>query len=375
MTSLADFDVDPITGFLPNPDPLTQLPPYFAAWDALGTQLPTLLLARKARTHLAAMPLLDIARLEGKLQLERAMLLLTTFANAYVWGEPEAATHIPSNLAVPLCRISELVGRKPIISHASNVLYNWRRIDAHDAIDLDNLAMLQPFLGSSDEAWFVLVTVAIEARGAAALPQLLRAQDAVQANDIAALCDALAHSEQTIEHMSHTLMRMVERCDPHIFFHRVRSFLASWPAPGVIYDGVSDTPMMFVGGSAAQSSLVQALDAALGVRHTSERSRPFLLEMRAYMPPAHRRFIEALERGSDVAAFVHANRVAVPVLAEGYNRCIDLLTDFRRKHMEIATRYITMQAPKPEVALGTGGTNFAHFLDAAKRETKDTRVQ
>ena len=101
---LSDFDVDPITGFLPNPDPLTHLPPQFARWDELGAQLPALLLAGKARTRLASMPLLEVSQLEGRMQLERAMLLLSTFVNAYVWGEPEPATRIPSNLAVPLCR-------------------------------------------------------------------------------------------------------------------------------------------------------------------------------------------------------------------------------------------------------------------------------
>jgi len=374
MINFAPFDIDPLTGFLPNPDPLTHLPPYFAAWDALGAQLPVMLLARKTRAYIAAMPLLDVNRLEGRGQRERAMLLLTTFANAFVWGEPQVATRIPASLAVPLCRVSALVGRKPIISHASNVLYNWLRIDASGSIDLDNLTTLQPFLGSSDEAWFVLVTVAIEARGAAALSQLVRAQAAVVAGDTAEVSSALTQIAQTVEVMTRTLLRMYEQCDPHVFFHRVRPFLAAWPAPGVIYEGVSAAPMIFAGGSAAQSSLVQALDAALGVQHTSERSRPFLHEMRGYMPPGHRRFIETLECGPDMAAFVHANRTTAPLLMDNYNHVIDLLSEFRRQHMEVATRYITMQAPKPEAALGTGGTDFAHFLDATKRETRARRL-
>jgi indoleamine 2,3-dioxygenase len=81
---LTDFDVDPVTGFLPNPDPLTRLPLYFAEWDRIGAQLSALLLAGQARRALATMPTLDPARLCGRHELERAMLLLSTFVNAYV---------------------------------------------------------------------------------------------------------------------------------------------------------------------------------------------------------------------------------------------------------------------------------------------------
>jgi indoleamine 2,3-dioxygenase len=57
-------------------------------------------------------------------------------------------------------------------------------------------------------------------------------------------------------------------------------------------------------------------------------------------------------------------------LLESYNRCIERLTLFRRQHMEIAVRYITMQAPGPDKAVGTGGTSFTHFLGAAKHATR-----
>jgi len=271
---------------------------------------------------------------------------------------------------VPLWQVAEQVGRKPIISHASNVLYNWRRIDPHGGLDLDNLATLQPFLGSSDEAWFVLVTVAIEARGAALLPSLVGAQDAVAMSDVSKLGEALVRIATGIGCLSTTLMRMYDKCDPHVFFHRVRPFLAAWPAPGVIYEGVSETPMLIAGGSAGQSSLVQSLDAALGVRHTHPDTTGFLAEMRGYMPPKHRAFVEALERGPDVRAFLLAHRSSVPTLADAYDGCIAALTDFRRKHMEIAVRYITKQSSASADAVGTGGTPLARFLGATKEETR-----
>ncbi|MCW1969020.1 MAG: indoleamine 2,3-dioxygenase [Anaerolineae bacterium] len=372
--NFADYDVNFDTGFLPNPDPLTRLPSYFEAWDTLGHHLPALLLAGQLRSWVQAMPHLDPARLVGKAELERAMLLLSTLANAYVWADAKPAHVLPRNLAVPLWQVTERLGRKPIIGHAANVLHNWRRLDPNGPISLDNLALLQPFLNSSDEAWFVLVTVAIEADGAKVLPLLLQAQHAVEANDIAALENGLIRIEQGIAQMSATLMRMYEKCDPHIFYHRVRPFLASWPAPGVVYEGVSDTPYIFAGGSAGQSSLIQTLDAAFGVRHTSEHSRHFLAEMRHYMPPPHRAFIVAVEQQFNLRGFVEAQQNQHPSLLAAFNRCIETLTDFRKKHMEIAIRYITMQAPKGTEAIGTGGTSLAQMLGAAKQQTRDSVI-
>lgn len=374
LEQLAEYEIDPARGFLPAEDPLASLPPYFAAWDALGADLPALLLAGQARSYLDRLEPLAIARLAGKAERERAMLLLSTFAGAYVWGGPEPAARLPAGLAVPLWELADQLGRKPIIGHASGVLQNWRRLDPQGPIALENLALLQPFLGSSDEAWFILVTVEIEARGAPAIPQLVRAQRAATAGDLADLTDALGHIAAVIAQLSASLMRMYERCDPYIFYHRVRPFVASWPAPGVIYTGVSEQPHLFAGGSAGQSALIQALDAALGVRHPSPQSSPYLAEMRRYMPPPHQRFVAALEAGPDLHTFVSDQRAQAPALVEAYNRCVAELADFRRKHMEIAIRYISMQAPSPKEAVGTGGTSLARFLGAARQETRESKI-
>ena len=67
---------------------------------------------------------------------------------------------------------------------------------------------------------------------------------------------------------------------------------------GVIYEGVEaygGRPQQFRGETGAQSSIVPALDAMLGVGHKEDALRTYLQEMRTYMPPAHRAFIEALE--------------------------------------------------------------------------------
>lgn len=48
---------------------------------------------------------------------------------------------------------------------------------------MENLATLNNFFDGRDESWFYLVTVEIEARGAAAIVPLLLATDAIQRYD------------------------------------------------------------------------------------------------------------------------------------------------------------------------------------------------
>ena len=45
--------------------------------------------------------------------VERAMLLLSVFGNAYVWAESEPAQVIPQSIAVPWRRVADTLGRPP----------------------------------------------------------------------------------------------------------------------------------------------------------------------------------------------------------------------------------------------------------------------
>jgi indoleamine 2,3-dioxygenase len=63
-----------------------------------------------------------------------------------------------------------------------------------------------------------------------------------------------------------------------------------------------------------------------------------------------------------------------PALRDIYNQCVQAMEEFRRKHFEIAVRYITHQAPKGVEAKGTGGTNFSTFLGKALKETGESVI-
>lgn len=367
-------DIDPVHGFVAGSEPLAALPPGFRAWDALAAEMPALIRSRRLRGVLAELGVLDAQALPDHASRERAMLILTIAANAYVHGDAEPMLRLPAGVAVPLCALAEDLDRIPIVTHASIVLNNWRRIDPAGPLSVDNAETQVDFLGGVDERWFFIATLGVELAGAPALPVLARLHDHARIGDDTALATDLKAVFEALSAMRAAFGRMAEWCEPWVFYNRIRPFLAGWPEPGVVYEGVWEEPRVYLGGSAAQSTLIQAFDAALGIRHARPETAGFLTEMRGYMPAPHRTFLAALEARPDLNAHIRAIAPHSPKVARAYDACVKALSDLRREHMAMAARYISAQAPSRDNGIGTGGTEFVTFLRAAREETLARRM-
>ncbi len=385
MADQARPDISSQRGFLPAEDPLVSLPGAFKAWEEAAGNLPKLLVGDRLRNLLAALPAFDAAALNGPRQLERAMVILSYLGHAYVWGQAPPATRLPARIAVPWYRVARRLGRPPVLSYVSYALNNWRRLDPRGPVALGNIALLQNFLGGIDEEWFILVHVDIEKRAAPAIAALPAAVQAAAQRDAAALEQALETVAAALREVCRTLERMPENCDPYIYFNRVRPYIHGWkdhPAlpEGLVYQGVSayhGRPQRFRGETGAQSAIVPSLDAALGIRHQKDPLRTYLMEMRDYMPPAHRAFIAELENGPPVRGFVLRRRQDRPSLREGYNDCVRLVQHFRATHLKYAARYVHEQSQKSAAnptRVGTGGTPFMKYLQKHRQETEDHLV-
>lgn len=368
---LAAFGVSRERGFVPERDPLDALPPAFRAWDEMVPILPALVMNREVRHFLAAIPELDAGALTGEAEAERAALILSVLTMAHVWGGAEPDFTLPRNIAVPLMALSQRVGRPPIVMHATLVLNNWRRLDPARPLALDNIDTQFTFTGSFDEKWFYLATLGVELAGAPAIVALAEAVIVSQDDGDARLADALTALESGIRRMSAALMRVTERCDPYIFYNRIRPFLAGWPAPGLTYAGTGMPPQVWAGGSAAQSSLLQSIDAGLGIRHEHAHTRDFLEAMLQYMPPPHRAFVAALRDRSTIRERALQGTAA---LRDTYNACIAATDEFRKKHIGLTSQYIVKQA-STHVGPGTGGTDFVEFLRESRVETARSQLK
>jgi indoleamine 2,3-dioxygenase len=383
---LEHFGMSPERGFLPEVDPCGPLPKTFAPWEELASELPKRLLTGSLRRAVGSLPLLDPAALHEEGELRRALRLLSFLGHAFVFESDPPAEKIPAALAIPWCAVAARLGRPPILSYASYALDNWRRLERQGPLTLENLALLQNFLGGVDEDWFVTIHVAIEARAGHLLAAALPAQEAVRTGDAARLEALLTTLAEGLEALAAILLRMPERCDPYIYYRRVRPWIHGWkdhPAlpHGVVYEGVAEfrgRGQRLRGETGAQSGIVPAVDALLGVGHAADPLRAYLAEMRGYMPPGHRAFLEALEAGPSVREAVRERAHDHPALAEAYDACLHWLEHFRATHLEYAARYIHRQSQSSAANptdVGTGGTPFMAYLKKHRDETAQHRLR
>ncbi|CEP62808.1 dioxygenase BNA2 LALA0_S06e04324g [Lachancea lanzarotensis] len=415
VPKLKDYGLDGATGFLPSKFPITHLSdPYYACWEKIVANLPSLLLSKRIREVVDRLPVLEVKKtlLDDVQELRRAYSVLCFITNAYVWGYDEPSEVLPDCVASPLLIISERLGLPPLATYASLILWNYKPIiDDLDLVDdimeLPNLTTINTFTGGIDESWFYLVSVFFEKTGGQCLESGLQAIQAVREKNSEDLRTILEKLAQGIDELGTLLMRMEEMCDPHIFYYRIRPYLAGWKnmadvgLPKGIRYGPTGEYQQYAGGSNAQSSLIQALDILLGVEHfaaghkkpqqdaisAKSSSNSFINGMRMYMPQEHREFLAHLQHVSNLRGYVLSHK-SDHKLTLAYDACLAMLKSFRDKHIQIVSRYVILQANKKplpgksktlrsglskgqgkKVQKGTGGTSLIPFLKQCRDET------
>lgn len=378
---LSRYGMTPERGFLSHFElDEIALPAELAATEEAATMLSRLITSGRVRHWLAELPdprIEDWAREAPEEQVRAAMVRYSFLVQAYVWGQKAPPASLPANLARPIVALADRLGQAPLLPYSAYVLDNWARIDKAGPIALDNIRMVQNFQGGQDEDWFVLVHVAIEAEAAAILDAAVQLVDAAAAHDARSCERLLTGMHAGWDNIYAAFARMPERCDPYIYFHRVRPFIHGWannPAldGGLVYDGVEKfggKPQALRGQTGSQSSIVPAMDALFGVRHSDDPLRQFLDELHHYRPVPHRRFIEDLAAQSTLRTFVSAEGDSA--LKQAFNANLEQVTRFRTRHLEYAASYINKQASAeagndPDV--GTGGTPFMKYLKKHRDE-------
>ncbi|KAL1592708.1 Indoleamine 2,3-dioxygenase [Paraconiothyrium brasiliense] len=425
LPRLEDYDVSPQNGFLPSEVPLEILPDaYYQPWETIARSFQSLILAKRLRRIIDTLPVLSTEFLLTEAEWRRAYSILGFMAHAYVWGGDRPADIVPPSVSIPFLQTCKHLELPPVATYAGVCLWNWRPLFDDESIDsLDNLATHMTFTGSLDESWFYLVSVAIEARAGPTIPLMIQAIGAARRGESKQVVECLRAFAERIDEIGGLLERMYESCDPHVFYHRIRPFLAGSKnmadaglPNGVMFDdGTGEQPyVQFAGGSNAQSSILQFFDIVLGVEHrqTGEKksnspappgapAHGFLLEMRKYMPGPHRRFLEHVERVANIREYVTSRRHD-RALVTAYDACLAMLRTLRDKHIQIVSRYIIIKSresrsdsrslsPKEASAQrlnlantirrgnskklrGTGGTALIPFLKQARDETGEPAI-
>jgi len=288
----------------------------------------------------------------------------------------------------------------PVATYAALNLWNFGTTSpSNNFADLDNLYSLHTFTGTRDESWFYSVSVAIETAGAELIPVMMNALEEVfcvmnkpypvetnfegYKKAIGMATSALRGLCKRLGELGALLVRMDEHCDPAIFYHRIRPFLAgsknmaSAGLPrGVFYkEGEGKGSWRkYRGGSNGQSSLIGFLDLVMGVEHrysvyergdlkpaqethieeNEDKKQAFHDEVREYMPAPHRRFLEYLEDRYPGGMRTAVERLMgnysgksekdvsneLEELWKAFQSAIKAMVDFRSHHLQMVARYI-----------------------------------
>ena len=182
---------------------------------------------------------------------------------------------MPPSITVPFLDVSAHLGLPLTATYSALNLWNFTSSSA-DFSSLENLSVLHTFTGTTDEEWFYLISVAIEARGAKLIPAMFNAMDAVTADEARLVSEHLLEFADIVQEIGILLERIYEKCSPEVFYHQIRPFLAGSKnaivdglPKGVFYDEGDGHGCwrQYSGGSNAQSSLIQFFDVVLGVEH------------------------------------------------------------------------------------------------------------
>jgi len=316
-------------------------------------------------------------------EINLAMSHLSFIAHAYIWGGAKPNSVLPEVISKPWVQISNYIGRPPILSYASYCLDNWYKIDKNESISLDNVALINNFLGGVDEDWFVTIHVCIEDAATDAIIAADNLSRLNKNNKVSEFSSELRKIIQSLRRVNEIFSKMPDKCDPYIYYHRVRPYIFGTKdnpdlKKGLIYENQFDNkPQFFRGETGAQSSIIPFLDGALGIEHTNDNLRPYLNEMRDYMPPSHRKMIERVEKRSKAKIYINKSKK----LVKEYNDCLEEIRRFRAQHLEYAASYIHKQSQIKNpfgtggsTIRGTGGTPFMKYLKKHRDETGKQKV-
>ena len=354
----------------------------------IANELPKLLLTNNVQNKINKLKVNELSvdillKNKSEKEINLAMSHLSFIAHAFMWGGNKPEKILPEVISKPWVKLSKYLGRPPILSYASYCLDNWYKVNQKEPISLDNVALINNFLGGVDEDWFVTIHVCIEDAASDAIDAAYKLSRLNDSNNVDNFNTNLKKILTSLKNVNNIFSKMPEKCDPYIYYHRVRPYIFGTKdnpdlKKGLIYENqFNNKPQFYRGETGAQSSIIPFLDGVLGIYHSNDNLRHYLNEMRDYMPPKHRKMIEDVEKRSKAKDLISQSKKLMNV----YNNCLEEIRKFRAMHLEYAATYIHKQAQVHNTfgtggstIKGTGGTPFMKYLKKHRDETQKQKV-
>jgi len=382
------------TGFLPE-NPLTAFPADSQNWprheylkeiDAKAYELPLLIRKRGVRFAIEHLPIPDwpvddLSRhSKFRLQFLCAMLMHAHSAEVVprdtVTGmlEKGADYSVPSQIGIPLWKLSQITGIAPSMSYELYSPWNYRLLDPAKEISLDNLDLIHSFTGTLDEKWFVWIHQVVDLQFTGVLESLLGAYFITYHNrsgdiDPKTINGLLEESIAGLEKMLNTLERMREHCGPGVYFNIIRKFYTipqNFQIPGV--PEIEGQRFNILGETGGQDPWKQFVHAVLGMDFDDIEFRgiKYFPEVRRNMSYPRRELIEKVKQTSRLRDYIiFQQQIGNMMPLCRYNSLVQLLIDWMKEHFSLAQEYVNHQGEQH----GTAKIPFI-FLEDLKKQTQ-----
>lgn len=272
---------------------------------------------------------------------------------------------LPPCVSRPLWALSRYVKRPPSLTYASYVLANFTspvrpRVPAH------GFQIAQTPSGTRDEEWFVAVHLSVESAGGEVVEAIGIIEKALQDGDESLITKALEAVESCLVFAAKTMPTVREHLDPVIFKDDIRPLL--YGHDQLRFRGVEGDPLVtYVGETGAQSGIIRAADAVLGVQHAED----MVSSMNRFLscaPPIHQKFFG---HASEIGKRLATSKCSFTV-REARQSALTALARFRRAHLLVVSEYLVANG---STDLGTGGTHFRVWLQRLVDEAETAASQ
>ncbi len=319
---LSTYSISEEYGFL-SINSIEKLSTEYAEWENIAEEFTGLFETDKLRVKLDEMRIIHDPFFKNKIEWERAMLLLSYFANAYVMGINERLDYLPESIVIPLVKVADKLKRKPILSHASAVLNNWKLINPDKPFSIQNIGTIINFKNSKIESSYILKAILFEKNAAKGIKTCIDAILAIEKNDELELLFSLQEIKKTILILIQNLKELKSDFESYFFNKEQDPLQISFE--NIDYKGVENPIRTYRGFNIMQSLIFQMFDALFCIRNNNL----FLKEMRDYMSPLHHDFLRFITFKSKLKDYCLQRKS----LQNDYKDCLDLLEQFRSEYL------------------------------------------
>ena len=307
-------------GFVPLNQTTTRLPAYFDVWENLVTELPNHYSSLCLRNLIEQLPILEAdAKHLADIHLIRACSLLSILSHAYYYVRSEPPENgLPPQLREPWETVQRRLQRPlGVLSYIDLIVYNWQFKEPEGSFDLNNLKLLFPTVNNPSEQIFYLTQLEILAHCAPIVPNIVKAQEAIQQDDPEALKTALTAIIACLKRIVHkSLFNINPNSYSENYVHHI--VWAKTVAPFAV-------PFQkdVLGPSGTSSPVFTLLDTFLErQKHETFLGRE-IKALRATYPIFWQKFIEAV---SKISLHTYVEKIDDPVLSNLFKETIDIYT-------------------------------------------------